>query len=162
MRRGCGEEEGMSFLPRRKSSDEMNGLAGLQKEMNSLFERFFGRESFPSFFGGQSFAPVLDMVETKEAVEVRAELPGISKDDLDITVTGDMLTIKGEKKSGREEKESNYHLVERSYGLFQRSVSIPSYVDTEKVSAQFKDGVLTVRLAKKEEVKGKSVKVDVK
>ena len=152
----------MAFLPRKRSGDEATGIAGLQKEMNGLLERFFGRESMPSFFGNQAFAPLLDVVETREAVEVRAELPGIGKEDLDISVTGDMLTIRGEKKSDREEKESNYHLVERSYGSFQRSVSIPSYVKTDKVTAEFKDGVLTVTLPKKEEVKSKSVKVEVK
>jgi len=152
----------MAFLPRKRPVDESTGIAGLQKEMNTLFERFFGRESLPTFFGAQTFAPLLDMVETREAIEVRAELPGISREDLDITVTGDMLTIKGEKKSDREEKESNYHLVERTYGTFQRSVSIPSYVRTDKIAAEFKDGVLTVKLPKKEEVRSKSVKVEVK
>lgn len=152
----------MGFLPRKRTDDESTGIAGLQKEMNSLFERFFGRESLPSFFGARAFAPLLDVVETREAVEVRADLPGIGKENLEISVTGDMLTIKGEKKSDREEKDQNYHLVERSCGSFQRSVSIPSYVMTDKVTAEFKDGVLTVKLPKKEEVKSKSVKVEVK
>lgn len=152
----------MAFLPKKRSGEESGGLPALQKEMNSLFEKFFGHSMMPSFFSGSGFAPLLDVVETKDSVEVRAEIPGIKVEDIDITITGDILTFKGEKKSEREKKDENVHLVERSYGSFSRSVDIPSYVDGEKVTAEYKDGILTVKMAKKEDVKGRSVKVQVK
>jgi len=151
----------MAFLPRRRSEGG-GAIAGLQSEMNRLFENFFGRSELPALFGGNVFAPAVDVVETKDAILVKAELPGIDSKDLDISITGDLLTIRGEKKSEREEKGKNFHRMERSYGSFTRTVEIPSYANTDKVLADYKDGVLTVSLAKKEEAKEKTVKVDIK
>ncbi len=90
---------------------------------------------------------------------VRADLPGLKKEEIDLSILGSTLTIKGEKKSENEVKEENYHRVERSYGLFQRSVQLPSEVDESKVEAAYKDGVLEVKLPKKEAVKGKKIAI---
>lgn len=150
----------MALLPRRRSEGPF-GLSTLQGEMNKLLENFFGRTELP-LFGGNVFAPAVDVVETKDSILVKAELPGIEAKDLDISITGELLTIRGEKKSEREEKGKNFHRMERTYGSFSRTVEIPSYANTDKVNADYKDGVLTVSLSKKEEAKEKTVKVDVK
>lgn len=150
----------MAFLPRRRSEGPF-ALSTLQGEMNRLLENFFGRAELP-LFGGNVFAPAVDVVETKDSILVKAEVPGIDSKDLDISITGDLLTIRGEKKSEREEKGKNFHRMERSYGSFTRTVEIPSYANTDKVNADYKDGVLTISLAKKEEAKEKTIKVDVK
>jgi len=151
----------MAWLPR-KRSEESSSLSNLQGEVNRLFDNFFGRMEMPSLFGGGSLSLAVDVVETKDSILVKAEVPGIDPKALEITVTGDLLTIKGEKKSEKEEKGKNFHRIERSFGSFSRSVEIPAYADTDKVTADYKDGVLTVTLAKKEEAKAKSIKVDVK
>jgi HSP20 family protein len=90
---------------------------------------------------------------------VKAEVPGMEAKDINISVTGEVLTIKGEKKSEREEKEENYHLVERSYGSFSRSLALPAAVDLDKIEAKYDKGVLTVTCPKKEEVKPKPIEI---
>ena len=90
---------------------------------------------------------------------VKAEVPGMDAKDINISVTGDVLTIKGEKKSEREEKEENYHLVERSYGSFSRSMTLPAAVNLDKIEAKYDKGVLTVTCPKKEEVKPKAIEI---
>ena len=152
----------MSYLPRKRADGETGGIAGLQKEMNGLFDRFFGGGEFPSLFGRGGFTPAVDVVETEDQVMVKAELPGVAPAELDISITGDVLTIRGEKKSEREEKGRNVHFVERSYGSFSRSVALPAHADTNKVSADYKDGILTVSLAKRADARDRTVKVEVK
>lgn len=149
----------MSILPK-KYDDEPRGLAGFQSEMNRLFDRFLGGD-LPSLFRGAGFAPAVDVIETAESVQVKAEMPGLKAEDFDLSVTGDVLTIRGEKKEEREEKGKNFHRVERSWGSFSRAVPLPAYADTEKVSAEYRDGVLHVTFAKKGETQGKTIKVDV-
>jgi HSP20 family protein len=92
-------------------------------------------------------------------VVIKAEVPGMEAKDIDISLAGDVLTIKGEKKSEREEKKENYHLVERTYGSFSRSLKLPSAVDADKIEASYKQGVLTVSCPKKEEVKPKAIEI---
>lgn len=152
----------MSLLPRKRAEGETGGIVGLQREMNGLFDRFFGGGEFPAFFGRSGFAPAVDVVETKDRVMVKAELPGVTPADLDISITGDVLTIRGEKRSEREEKDRNVHLVERSFGSFSRSVALPATADTNQVSAEYKDGILTVSLAKREDARNRTVQVEVK
>ena len=90
---------------------------------------------------------------------MKAEVPGMDAKDINISVTGDALTIKGEKKSEREETEENYHLVERSYGSFSRSLTMPAAVDLDKIEAKYDKGVLTITCPKKEEVKPKAIEI---
>ena len=101
----------------------------------------------------------MDVTETAEAVVVKAEVPGMDAKEINISVTGDVLTIKGEKKSEREEKEENYHVVERSYGSFSRSMTLPAAVNLDKIEAKYDKGVLTVTCPKKEEVKPKAIEI---
>jgi len=104
----------------------------------------------------------LDVFESVDDVTVKASLPGITPQEVDISITGDVLTIKGEKSEEKEEKQGNYHLRERRYGAFQRSVSLPAAVQADKADAVFENGVLTLTLPKVEEVKPKSIKIKTK
>jgi HSP20 family protein len=121
------------------------------KELETLsqrMQRYF--EDFPSFgfeFGG-NFSPRIDISEDEKNVLVEAELPGIKKDDLKITIHDNILTIKGEKKKETEKKEKNYYRSERCYGTFQRSFTLPVMVDSNKVDAKFDNGTLTLKIEK--------------
>jgi HSP20 family protein len=105
--------------------------------------------------------PNLDVYEEKDDLMVKAEIPGLTKDEIDITLDGNTLTIKGEKKKEEEVKDEEYYRCERSYGAFSRSIELPVAVQTSKVNATFKDGVLQIRLPKTEEAKKNVVKVKV-
>jgi HSP20 family protein len=122
--------------------------------------RFWRPERWP-FQRGAIHAPAIDVVDEKDEVVVKAELPGLAKDDVRVELTDSTLIIKGEKRREKEVKEENYYRSEREYGSIHRSVELPVAVKTENVKATFKDGVLEVRLPKTEEAKRKPVKVQV-
>ena len=107
-------------------------------------------------------APDMNVKETATGIEITAELPGVSEDDVDISVDGRTVTIKGEKKAEHEEKEADYHLVERSYGSFMRSFTLPFDADMSKVDAEFKKGVLTVSLPRPPEAEQTARKIKVR
>lgn len=134
-------------------------LTSLRDEMNRLFENVFpgGREE--SLFAGWS--PALDVHEDKENVIVKAEVPGLKKEDIELQLLDDVLTISGERKHEVERKEGNTFHSERHFGKFRRSVALPSPVDTTKVTAAYADGVLTVTLPKAEEAKPKQIDIKV-
>ena len=131
----------------------------LRREMDHLWEDYFGSGRRGLQPLQREFAPAVDVKESAEAVVVKAEVPGMDAKDINIAVTGEVLTIKGEKKSEREEKEENYHLVERTYGSFSRSLVLPAAVDLDKIEAKYDQGVLTVTCPKKEEVKPKAIEI---
>jgi len=134
----------------------------LQDRVNRLFESAFGypvRTETPLLREG--WLPPVDIHEDSNNIYLKAELPGIKKDELNIAVEGDTLTIKGEKKHESEVKEEQFHVMERTYGSFSRSFSLPTNVDSSKVRADYKDGVLTLTLPKKEESKPKKIEVKV-
>lgn len=135
-------------------------LLSLQEEVNRLFDELF--ERFPSrldlFESGWS--PRVDVIETDDEVIVEAELPGVKKEDVSVTITDNVLTIKGEKRREREEKAGSYHRVERAYGSFQRSFTLPATVQADKAKATFKDGVLRVTIPKTEEARPKEIKIE--
>ncbi|HEX6241418.1 MAG TPA: Hsp20/alpha crystallin family protein [Polyangiales bacterium] len=121
------------------------------------------REFEKSYFGPRSradFAPPVDVHEDAESLVLRAELPGLKKEDVDISIDSNVLTLKGERKMEKEEQGRRYHRVERSYGTFLRQFQLSNNIDTSKINAQLTDGILTVRLAKREELKPR--KIDVK
>jgi HSP20 family protein len=134
-------------------------VSRLRREMDRLWDDYFGSGRRGLQPLQPEFAPAVDVTETAEAVVVKAEVPGMDAKDINISVTGEVLTIKGEKKSEREEKEENYHLVERSYGSFSRSLTLPAAVDLDKIEAKYDKGVLTVTCPKKEEVKPKPIEI---
>jgi HSP20 family protein len=131
----------------------------LRSEMDRLWDDYFGSGRRGLQPLQPEFAPAVDVKELPEAIVVKAEVPGIDAKEINIAVTGDILTIKGEKKSEREEKEANYHLVERSYGSFSRAIKLPAVVDLDKIDAKYDQGVLTVTCPKKEAVKPKSIEI---
>ena len=120
----------------------------------------FGRESLPAH-GLSIRMPSLDLYEEKDDVVVKAELPGMGKEEIEVTVSGDVVTIKGEKKKEEEVKEKDYYRRERSYGSFARSVQLPCEGKGDQVHANFKDGVLEIRCPKSDEAKKKSVSVKI-
>ena len=148
----------MSLIRWRPTRDLLN----IRDEVNRLFDNFFTGlpERRRGLLEGE-WAPSVDIAETDNDVVVTAELPGVKQDDVDITITDDVLTLKGEKKEEKEVKEKNYHRIERSYGSFQRSVSLPAGVQADKAKATYKDGVLHITIPKSEEARPKQIKIDV-
>jgi HSP20 family protein len=136
--------------------DPFRSLAEIQDEMNRLFETSLRGRGM-----GTDFAPALDLVEEKDHLVVKADLPGMRKEDIHVSFQDNLLTIRGERKYETEKKETNYHHRERVYGSFVRSIELPCRVDANKVTANFRDGVLHVTLSKSEEAKTKEIEVNV-
>jgi len=132
--------------------------SSLRREMDELWNRFLG-ETPVKRFGFEEWVPSVDISETDDKIVARAELPGMDADDIDISVSGDLLTIQGEKKEENERKEESFYSSERYYGTFQRSFRLPAAVDSEKVEATFKNGVLTINLPKAQEAKRRKITV---
>ena len=131
---------------------------GLKREMDRLFERFF-ESPWTEVPALGDWTPVLDVSEGKDALTVKAELPGVEAKDIAVSLEGDMLTIKGEKEQKKEEKDERQHRVERAWGAFMRSVRLPATVDGSKVAAAFKNGVITITLPKAPGAKGTTIPV---
>ncbi|MBW1918229.1 MAG: Hsp20/alpha crystallin family protein [Deltaproteobacteria bacterium] len=134
-------------------------VSRLRQEMDRLWEEYFGPSRRALRPLEAEWAPSVDVSESADKVTVKAEIPGMEPKDIDISLSGDLLTIKGEKKSEREEKEENYHLIERSYGSFSRTLRLPVGVEADKIEASYKQGVLTITCPKKEEVKAKPIQI---
>ncbi len=132
-------------------------FSSFQDEMNKTIDNFFNREL--SF--GTEWKPAVDVAETESDITVKAEIPGIDPKDVDISITGDKLTLKGEKKEEKEKVGKCYHRVESSYGSFKRVIDLPVSVDVEKVVAKGENGLLEITLPKKEESKTKKINVKV-
>jgi len=136
-------------------------VAGWDSEVSRLFDGFFGKPTAMSTGNGErTWAPALDVYETKDDIVLNFELPGVREKDVTLSITGDLLTLKGERAFDRDVKEDSYHQVERVFGKFERSVRLPMAVQPEKVRATYRDGVLEVRLPKAEEVKPREIKID--
>ncbi len=135
-------------------------LATLREEMNRLWDRFFG-EREEELFIGEKF-PSVDVSESEDKIVVTAEVPGMKPEEIDVSLSDGILTIKGERKQEKEEKDKNYHLVEIKYGQFSRSIRLPAEVKEDKVSAEYKNGILKITLPKTEEAKKKEIKIQVK
>jgi HSP20 family protein len=132
-------------------------MDALKREMDRVFDRFF--EPQWSELDAGEWAPKVDVSETKDAVVVKAEIPGVEQKDINVSLQDQVLTIKGEKQHEKEEKDEKYHRVERSYGAFTRAFRMPAAVAGDKVTATFKDGMLTVTLPKAPEAKGTTIPV---
>jgi len=126
--------------------------------MDRLFERLWEGE-FPSLPAFGEWSPALDVSETKDAILVKAEVPGMDPKDIQLSLQENTLTIKGEKKQEKEEKGEHFYRAERSYGAFARVVRLPASVDSEKVTASFKNGLLTVTLPKAPAAKGSVIPI---
>lgn len=149
------------------SSERSDPFVALQHEMNRLFDNFTNTPSvFGNFsaFGGDgraSISPRVDVAETDKQVEIEAELPGLSEKDIDVTVSGDMLTIRGERQSQSEDKRKNYFISERSYGSFFRSIALPFDAEPGDIVAHFDKGVLKVIVKKPERLSARTAKIPV-
>lgn len=131
----------------------------MREAMDRLFEESFIR---PGWFGslwGAPEMPAVDVYETGDKVVVKAAVPGIKPEELEVTITGDLLTIKGEFKAEEKVEKANYLRQERRYGAFCRQVGLPSGINADKAQASFENGVLTLELPKVEEAKAKTIKV---
>jgi HSP20 family protein len=133
-------------------------MTSLRHEMDRLFDRFFEPRGEDFELVGE-WAPKVDVKENKDSVVVKAEIPGVDQKDLSVALQDQVLTISGSKNQEKEEKDERYHRVERSYGSFSRSFRLPAGVETEKVTAGFKDGVLTITLPKSERAKSTSIPI---
>ena len=139
-------------------------LSSLQSEMNRLFNTFFDT---PTTTGGgnggavRRWIPSMDLVETEEHFVLRADLPGLSEEDVSIELEDNVLTVSGERKAEHEEKKEGFYRVERSFGQFRRSLTLPEGVDADKIAATFDKGVLEVRIPKPEERKPRKVAIQV-
>jgi len=143
-------------------------MARWEREMEHIFEDLFGGRLRPlrdeRWWPGKILGirePAVDLYEEKDEIVAKAELPGMTKDDIEVNITDNLLTIKGEKKQEEEVKEKDYYRSERSYGAFARRVALPTEVNVEKIRASFKNGVLEIHLPKSEEAKKKEIKVKV-
>lgn len=141
-------------------SDPFREFAHLQDRVNRAFSDAYGRGDEGVTTPGTWVPPVDVFQNGDQEVVLKAELPDMTREDIDITVDNGTLTIRGEKKFSNEVKEESFHRIERRYGAFSRSFSLPQTVDTGKVGAEYKNGVLTVRLPLREEAKPRQIKVD--
>lgn len=134
-------------------------LVSMRDDMDRLFETFFGTQpqSMDDFW-----RPAIDIEENNGNLMVRAEIPGMTKEDIKVSVQEDLLTISGERKQENETKDKTYHRIERCYGKFRRMIRLPAQVDADKVKASYKDGVLKVTLPKPESLKPKHIDVEIK
>ncbi len=144
----------MAIVRCEPSRDMVTSHDWFSRLSHDVFSRFVGGE-----LGTGAWAPAVDMYETDQNLVLKAEVPGIDPKDLEIRVEDGTLVLKGERKFENEVKEENYHRVERAYGSFARSFSLPSAVDSDKATAEYKNGLLTLTLPKREEAKPKQIKI---
>ncbi len=140
--------------------DPFRELNTLQREMNRLFQDY-SRSGEGSELTTTSFVPPVDIYEDEHSITVKMEVPGIEQKDLDIRVENNTLVVRGERKFEKDEKEENFHRIERRYGSFMRSFSLPQTVDSENINADYDNGVLKIKMAKREEAKPKQIKVNI-
>ncbi len=139
--------------------DPARELDSLQGDMNRLFDRFFDGGRSANGASGRRWIPAMDLVENEDNLVLRADLPGMAEDDVNIEIKDGVLTISGERKAQHEEKGEGFHRVERAFGSFSRSLSLPEGVEPQKVDATFSEGVLEVRIPKPEETKPTQVQI---
>lgn len=151
-----------SLVPRRRRGiSRLKDLLDMRSELDEMFEDFFNWGKSGEELSTMKWSPSVDISENDESIVINAEIPGMNKEDINVSVKNDTLTIKGEKKKEREEEDENYHVVERSYGRFQRSFTLPDNVKSDEINANYKDGVLNITIPKTEEATSKEVKVNI-
>ncbi|GAB6888452.1 Hsp20/alpha crystallin family protein [Desulfothermus okinawensis JCM 13304] len=146
---------GLRFLPALRKENDVAKTESIFDLMENLWRDPFNF----SLFRDVTY-PAVNISENEKEVKVRAELPGLDPKDVELTIQNNTLILKGEKKLEEEEKKDNFHRIECSYGSFYRSIPLPTEIDESKVSAKFKNGVLEIRLPKKEEARGKKIPIE--
>jgi HSP20 family protein len=162
-----------SLIPWREKSQTpalregfLDPMVTFRGEVDRMFDDFFngwgGRTPWPLSNGWRSLTPVMDVTETEKEVVVTAELPGVNEKEVEVTLAGDLLTIKGEKKTEQEQESGDATYVERRYGSFSRSSRLPFEVKDEKVDAKYDKGILTIRVPKPAEIQNAVRRIEVK
>lgn len=136
-------------------------VSSLRKEMDNLWNNFLGETAFPGSFS-KDWLPSVDVSETDDQLVIKAELPGLDAKDVNVSISGDVLTVKGEKKKEEEKEDEHFHSSERYYGSFQRSFRLPANIKTDEVDATYDKGILQLRLRKTAESKKKEIEIKVK
>ena len=139
--------------------DPFRDLRSLQEEVNRLFSTNLSRSFADEGMARGAWTPNVDIYENKDQIVLEAELPGMRREDFEITVENNVLTLRGERRFEKKEESDNYHRVERAYGAFSRSFTLPQTVTGDSATAEYKNGVLRVVLAKREEVKPRRIEI---
>ncbi|MCC6153134.1 MAG: Hsp20/alpha crystallin family protein [Candidatus Hydrogenedentes bacterium] len=147
-------------LVRWKDRGELSPWAPL-RDIEGQFNRLFGELARDYDLFDRGWAPAVDLKETEQEYTLEADLPGMKKEEIDITVVDNVITLKGERKHEAETKEKGYHRIERRYGSFERTFELPGGFDASKINAHFDNGVLKVTMPKREEMKPKQIEVKV-
>jgi HSP20 family protein len=151
----------MTLLTRWEPLREFSAMQDRINRMSRLFRESYSPEGPEEALTTTSFAPPVDIYEDEHNITLKLEAPGIDEKDIDVRIDNNTLTVHGERKIEKEEKEENFRRIERQYGSFTRSFTLPSSVDVSQVSADYAQGVLNIKLAKKAEGKPKQIKVNV-
>ena len=150
-----------SWLPSLRTHwDPFAGIQDLQKEMNRLIDVFSGRADHAATLPEVAWTPAADIYETKDEMVAVLELPGVSQQEIDISLVGDTLIVRGERHRQDQVGEENYYRVERTYGPFSRTLLLPSVVDADRIKAVYTNGLLESRLPKREEAKPKPIPIE--
>jgi len=141
--------------------DPFRDLLSIQDRMNKLFEQTLSRSRAEEGIAPSTWTPAVDIYETPEAIVLQADLPGLRREDIDIQIRDDTLTLRGERRFAKDVHEESYLRIERAYGAFHRSFTLPATIQQEKIRAVFRDGILELTLPKAEEVKPKKIAIEV-
>lgn len=141
--------------------DPFKDLISIQERMNRLFEAALSPSDVAALGDYAAWSPLADVYETEKGISISIELPGIREDDIDMSISGDTLTVRGERKMDKEVQKESYHRIERAYGYFSRHFSILQGMLTDKVSASFKNGILTISIPRKQATKPKKIKIKI-
>ncbi len=139
--------------------DPFRDLRTLQDEMNRLFSTSLSRSQGDEAIARGAWNPPVDIHETKDQIVIEAELPGMRREDFELSIENNVLTLRGERRFEKRREEDNYHRVERSYGSFMRSFTLPQTVKAEDASADYRNGVLRITFQKREEVKARRIEI---
>lgn len=154
----------MALIPRRKRDEWLNPfreLERIQDEMNKLFNTSFSQVPEETRRMERAWSPAIDIQEKENKIDIKADLPGVKKEDVNVSVEDDTLLIEGKREEKKDLEEEGYRRRERFYGNFCRELGLPSSVDRENIKASYKDGVLELTLPKKEEAKRKQIDIDI-
>ena len=141
--------------------DPLRDLLSIQDRMNKLFEQTLSRSRAEEGIAPSTWTPAVDIYETPEAIVLQADLPGLRREDIDIQIRDDTLTLRGERRFAKDVHEESYLRIERAYGAFHRSFTLPATIQQEKIRAVFRDGILELTLPKAEEAKPKKIAIEV-
>ena len=140
--------------------DPLRDLVSIQDRMNRLFEQTLSRSRTEEAITASTWSPAVDIYETPETIIMKADLPGLSREDIEIQLQDNTLTLRGERRFAKDVQQENYLRIERAYGAFQRSFTLPATVQQDRIRAVFRDGVLELTLPKAEEAKPKKIAIE--